>query len=516
MGDRARDELAGSRSVWRVLWVPATVAAVVLGFALLIWLGRTGFDTVVAETHEIVGRNLDSAVRISEIGSRLQKISATLYGLMTLRAAGKEDIDLPKELEALGQQVARLRTDLTDYRERFASPQQVAGINEALTTLENYEGAVKWVGSMLEIDFGAAVSFLRPFNLLFDQASRRFEEITAAAVADARALARGAADSANRTVLSFIVVTLLGAVAISIGAWLAGRHQQKLRMTADILERLVEERTRELAQRSADLEESLASLREAQASLVMQEKMASLGGLVAGVAHEINTPIGVALTAVTMLAARTRKIQAHYGEGKLRKADFADYLETGAETTALLQSNIERAASLVQTFKMVSADRTSEARRGFDLRDYLKGVLTSLGPVHREAGHEILLDCPDGIRIDGYPGAFAQILSNFVMNSIIHGFDEGQTGRLAVRVSEDEAGMVQLVYEDNGRGVAAEHRAQIVDPFFTTRRGAGSTGLGLHIVYNLVRARLGGDIQLEDAPAGGARFILRFPRVSPA
>ena len=138
MGDRARDELAGSRSVWRVLWVPATVAAVVLGFALLIWLGRTGFDTVVAETHEIVGRNLDSAVRISEIGSRLQKISATLYGLMTLRAAGKEDIDLPKELEALGQQVARLRTDLTDYRERFASLAVTArdGVWEPVLKLE--------------------------------------------------------------------------------------------------------------------------------------------------------------------------------------------------------------------------------------------------------------------------------------------------------------------------------------------------------------------------------------------
>ncbi|MEI6558726.1 MAG: HAMP domain-containing sensor histidine kinase [Rhodospirillaceae bacterium] len=513
------DSVVGSpakpRAIWQIVWVPATIVVVAVGFALLIWLGRTGFNTVVAETHEIVGRNLDSVVRISEIASRLQKISATLYSLMTIQAAGKEELDVVKELEAVSGEVARLRTDLTDYRDRFATPQQVPGINETLVTLENYEGAVKWVGSMLEIDFASAVSFLRPFNTLFDRASHRFDEITATAVTDARALASRAADSANGTVLSFIVITLGAALTISVGAWLAGRYQQKLRMTADILERLVEERTRELAQRSADLEVSLASLREAQTTLVMQEKMASLGGLVAGVAHEINTPIGVALTCVTMMANRTQKIQAAYDRGKLLKADFADFLETSAATTTLLQSNIERAANLVQTFKMVSADRTSEARRTFDLRDYLDGVLISLSPAYREIGHKVALDCPGGIFIDGYPGALAQVVTNLVMNSIIHGFGEGQAGHLAIAVSEPDAATVRIAYHDTGRGIAAEHRARIFDPFYTTRRGKGCTGLGLHIVYNLVRARLGGDIQLDDAPGGGARFIVSMPRIAP-
>ncbi len=520
MGDGVREGSAEPKSVWQTVWVPAIALAVVVGFAALIWLGRSGFDTVVAETHEIVGRNLDSAVRISEAASRLQKISATLYGLMTIQAAGKEeigkeDVDVPKELEVLGREVALLRVDLTDYRERFATPPQVPGINEALATLEDYEGAVKWVGSMLEIDFASAVSFLRPFNALFDRASQRFDEITDTAVTDARARAAKAAESAKGTVLSFIVVTLAVALVLSIGAWLVGRHQQKLRMTADILERLVRERTRELAQRSADLEVSLASLREAQASLVMQEKMASLGGLVAGIAHEINTPIGVALTGVSMLADRTEAIHGAYNAGTLRKTDLAEFLKTSAATTTLLQSNIVRAANLVQTFKMVAADRTSEARRSFDLREYLDGILTSLSPVYRQGGHNVTLDCPDGIMIDSYPGAFAQILSNFVMNSIIHGFVDGQAGEITIRVSELDLKMVQLIYDDNGRGVPSEHQAHVFDPFFTTRRGSGCTGLGLHIAYNLAHSGLGGDIQLDNAPGGSARFIVRFPRIAP-
>jgi C4-dicarboxylate-specific signal transduction histidine kinase len=516
MVDRVRIRSDLPRSVWRTVWVPVTIVAVVVGFVVLIWLGRTGFDTVVAETHEIVGRNLDSAVRMSEIANRLQKISATLYGLMTVQAAGRETVDVSKELEALSKDVAHLRSDLSDYRDRFATPQQLQGINEALSTLENYEGAVKWVGSMLEIDFASAVSFLRPYNAMFDRASQRFDEITNTAVTDARARAEKAANSANRTVLGFILVTLGAALAISIGAWMVGRYQQKLRMTADTLERLVQERTRELAQRSIDLEVSLASLREAQASLVMQEKMASLGGLVAGVAHEINTPIGVVLTGVSMLATRTDDVMAAYTSGALKKSEFAEFLKVCSATTALLLTNIMRAANLVQTFKMVSADRASDIRRKFELKEYLECVVTSLSPIYLKGHHEIILECPDGIMIDSYPGAIAQILNNFVMNSVLHGFDEGQVGQLSVRILASDTEMVQLIYDDNGRGIAPEYRTRVFDPFFTTRRGSGCTGLGLHIVYNLARAGLGGTVHLDEGPKSGARFVLDFPRIAPS
>jgi signal transduction histidine kinase len=298
-------------------------------------------------------------------------------------------------------------------------------------------------------------------------------------------------------------------------AWLAGRHQQRLQITAETLERLVAERTRELAQRTADLEDSLTTLRETQATLVVQEKMASLGELVAGVAHEINTPIGVALTGATMLSDRTRDVQERFDGGKLRKSDFEGFLSTVTSTSGLLQSNIERAAALVQTFKQVSADRTSEVRRPFELHDYLDDVLISLSPAYRKAGHEVILSCPKNIEIDGYPGAFAQILSNFVMNSLVHGFTEGTAGRLQITVNLPDPESVELIYTDNGKGISPDHHIRVFDPFFTTRRGAGCTGLGLHIVYNLVTARLGGEIRLDSADDGGARFTLRFPRLAP-
>ncbi|MEI8395787.1 MAG: HAMP domain-containing sensor histidine kinase [Rhodospirillaceae bacterium] len=506
---------AGARPVWQVVGLPAAAMAVVVGFALLIWLGYTGFDAVLTETRRIVGHNLDSSVRIAEVGNRLQKINASLYGLMTVRAAGTEMINVPQELEHLGDQVGKLRAELVDYRERYATPQQVPSLNEALGTLEHYEGAVRWVGSMLEIDFASTVSFLRPFNTMFDGLSQRFDAITAAAVADARARADQAGERANRTVLSLILVTLLAALAIAVVAWLAGRHQQKLRVTAEMLDALVTERTRELAARTADLEVSLTRLREAQATLVMHEKMASLGGLVAGVAHEINTPIGVALTSVTMLTGRVEEIRDVWAAGKLRKSDFDVFLGVMIEGGALLQSNIERAAALVQTFKQVAADRTSETRRSFALRPYLTDVVTSLSPVYRKVGHKVSIDCPDGIEIDGYPGAFAQILSNFIMNSVVHGFHEEQTGQLSISVTERDDASVELIYADDGLGIPADHAARVFDPFFTTRRGNGSTGLGLHIVYNLVTTRFGGSIRMESEAGAGTRFILHFPRIAP-
>ena len=509
------DIVNNSRTFWKYIWAPATVMAIIACFVALIWLGRAGLDTVVSSTHEIVGRNLDSAVRISEIASRLQKISAHLNALMTLRAARKEGFDVQNELSAIVKDISMLRVDLSEYRDKLATPLQVQGINKALETLENYEGAVRWVGSMLELDFAAAVAFIQPFNALFDSTSKKFEEITATAVSDARVRADSAARSANETVLMFVILTLIVALAISVGAWIGGRQQQKLKMTAEVLEQLVIKRTHELAQRTTDLEESLVRLRETQASLVMQEKMASLGGLVAGVAHEINTPIGVALTCVTFLADQTEKIQAAQSNGRLRKADFAEYMEDSASMTQLLQLNIARAARLVATFKMVSADRTSEERRSFNLMQYLDKILISLSPSYRTIGHSVVLNCPHDIVIDGYPGAFAQILSNFITNSIAHAFDEGCAGNISVKVSELDTDNVELVYEDDGRGVPPEHRDKIFEPFFTTRRGSSCTGLGLHIVFNLVHARLGGSVQLSETSNGGARFMLRFPLRAP-
>ncbi len=501
-----------SRPVFRLAWLPLTAA---LLFCVVIWIGYTGFDAVVSETRQIVGQNLDSSNRISEIANHLQRINATLYQLMTVRAAGNEDINVPKRLEDLSKDMASLRTDLAQYRDRYASPSQSPSLTEALHSLENYQGAVNWVGSMLEIDFPSTVSFLKPFTALCDRLSQIFDDSRADAIAEARHRADQATQQANRAVLAFIAVTLTAALIVAAFAWLAGRYQQKLRVTADTLENLVAERTRELAQRSHDLEESLTNLREAQTKLVMQEKMASLGGLVAGVAHEINTPIGVALTGASMLLQETTDIRQRVADGKLRRSDFENFLALCADASALLMFNINRAADLVHSFKMVAADRTSDERRQVKLKTFLEEVTLSLGPVYRKLGHQVAVSCPETLEVDSYPGVLSQILSNLVTNSVVHGFENQEAGRILVTVRDRNDGMIEMVYTDNGRGIARESRARIFDPFFTTRRSSGSTGLGLHIVYNLVTARLGGEIRIDDTDGPGCHFTLTLPQSAP-
>ncbi|TWA65957.1 PAS domain S-box-containing protein [Azospirillum brasilense] len=265
-----------------------------------------------------------------------------------------------------------------------------------------------------------------------------------------------------------------------------------------------------------EAERALRDLKEAQAHLIQSEKMAALGSLVAGVAHEINTPIGIALTGASLVAERTRLIRRDFEAGTLRRPDFADFLEMAGEAAQLMLLNIDRAAQLIQSFKQIAVDQASEERRVFDLRDYIDEVLRSLGVRIKRAAHGVEVDCPADLLIDGYPGALSQVLTNLVMNSIIHGYAPGQHGTLRVTARAVGADEVELVYADDGRGIPAELHGKVFEPFFTTSRGAGGSGLGLNIVYNIATRKLRGRIALDSAPGRGTTFTLRFPRVAPA
>ncbi|MBK1837399.1 HAMP domain-containing histidine kinase [Azospirillum sp. YIM B02556] len=271
---------------------------------------------------------------------------------------------------------------------------------------------------------------------------------------------------------------------------------------------------REQAARQAKerADNALEDLRQTQAELIQAEKLASLGGLVAGVAHEINTPLGNALMGATHLQDRLTAIGRLAGKGTLRRGDFADFHATADEVARLMVLNLRQAGELVQSFKQVAADQTSGEGRLFLLKPYLEDLVTSLSPSWRRAGHSLRVECPGVIEIDGYPGVLAQILTNLVMNSVIHGYCEGQQGRLLIAATAPSPDMVKLVYTDDGKGIAAADLARVFDPFFTTRRGIGSTGLGLHIVYNLVVNRLGGKVAVDSLPGAGVRFTIRFPR----
>ncbi|MGQ9364708.1 sensor histidine kinase [Azospirillum sp. ST 5-10] len=258
-------------------------------------------------------------------------------------------------------------------------------------------------------------------------------------------------------------------------------------------------------------EQALSDLRHAQETLIQSEKMASLGALVAGVAHEVNTPVGVALTGITHLADATRQFRRRVADGAVRRADLADYIDTAAEVCALIETNLHRAGELIQSFKQTAVDQTSEERRCFDLKAYLDDVLTSLHPRLKKMQHGVAVDCPEGVIVDGYPGALFQVLTNLTMNALTHAFPEGQAGRIEISVTPAPPGEVELRFADDGCGIPEANRLRIFDPFFTTRRSAGGSGLGLHIVYNIVTKRLRGSIRVESEEGHGTTFVIRFP-----
>lgn len=286
-------------------------------------------------------------------------------------------------------------------------------------------------------------------------------------------------------------------------------HQQ----ARSLLEQRVEERTAALTRANAELHDTLESLHRAQAELVRSEKLASLGALVAGVAHEINTPVGVAVTAASHLSDRTREVRTQFDQNALRRQDLTGYLEVAEEAARLLLQNMERASSLIQSFKQVATDRTSELKRAFELKRYLEDIVNSLSPTLRKSPHRIVIECEDGVEMVGYPGLLSQVVTNLVMNSLVHAYDEGAAGTLRLTATAPDPTTVVLAYSDDGRGIAPEFLGKIFDPFFTTKRGAGSTGLGLNIVHNIVTGNLQGQIAVTSRRGGGVTFTLRLPRV---
>ncbi|WP_448207311.1 ATP-binding protein [Azospirillum sp. sgz302134] len=348
---------------------------------------------------------------------------------------------------------------------------------------------------------------------------------TAAGTGDPGAVATAAAALAESAqgmywVMSIIVLFAFYAAWQLFSHWSAAARRAAL--TLSVTNAHLAEQTRML---SAALEsERLAHerLKAAQAQLIQAEKMAALAHLVAGVAHEINTPLGIALLATTHLGDETAQLGRRMADGPMRKSDLANYLVVARETSALLHTHVTRAAGLVQSFKQVAADQVADDRRPFELRSCLDELANSLAPALRKAGHSLTVDCPEGIVLDSYPGALGQVVTNLAMNAVDHAYDPGQCGTLRIAVSMPDENTVALSFSDDGRGIPAANRTKIFDPFFTTRRSAGNTGLGLHIVFNLVTSRLGGRIDVEcpgvDCPEGaaGTRFLIRMPLTAPA
>ncbi|MEC5398736.1 ATP-binding protein [Uliginosibacterium sp. H1] len=281
------------------------------------------------------------------------------------------------------------------------------------------------------------------------------------------------------------------------------------------LEQLVAERTAQLEASNRELTEAMGELERAQAELIRNEKLASLGMLVAGVAHELNTPIGNALLSASALQDDARVLIEKASKRALRRSEFEDFLDALNEATDLLARNLARAGELIQHFKQMAVDQASDQRRVFRLRSVLEDVLASLGPRIKKTQHRIVFEAPVELEMDSYPGALGQIISNLIVNAEVHGFEGIAAGEVHISARAEGEDEVVLEFADNGVGIPSDRLPHIFDPFFTTKRGSGGSGIGLNIVYNLVGRVLGGHIEVRSAPGEGCRFTLTLPRIAP-
>jgi signal transduction histidine kinase len=262
-------------------------------------------------------------------------------------------------------------------------------------------------------------------------------------------------------------------------------------------------------------ESALLELNTAQQNLIDAERLAALGGLVAGVAHEVNNPIGISLTVASSFARRTEMFEAEIrSDGGLRRSQLEDFVRTSRDASAQLVANLHRAGELIQSFKQVAVDRSHAERRQFSLSEATDQIIASLRPVLKRAPIELTVDMPEGLIIDGYPGSYGQILTNLFLNAVNHAFADGRSGMITIAARPRGQDDVEINFADNGAGMTPDVQRQAFDPFFTTRRNEGGTGLGLHIVYNLVTQQLGGRMMLESRLGQGTTFRIMMPRVA--
>lgn len=259
------------------------------------------------------------------------------------------------------------------------------------------------------------------------------------------------------------------------------------------------------------LEDSLVNLRDTQNQLIESEKLAALGRLVAGVSHEINTPLGIGITSISFLEKECDDIMKVVEDNQLTRKNLDDFLDGLKLTTKLVLTNLKNAAGLVNKFKQIAVDQSTEELRDFNLHEYLDGIIQSLSPQLKHTNYTVNLSCPEDISIRSYPSILTQIITNLVMNSLIHGFDNRNHGEMKLSVEPIEDKKLIIHYTDDGVGISEDHIEKIFEPFFTTKRGQGGVGLGLNIVYNLITRTLNGKIEVESEVGKGVHFIIQVP-----
>ncbi len=277
------------------------------------------------------------------------------------------------------------------------------------------------------------------------------------------------------------------------------------------LEEKVKHRTHELMQLNTKLEQTIEDLKTTQEQLIYSEKMASLGNLVAGIAHEINTPIGVGLTGITHFTELSNEINDLYKNRDLSEDEFEEFLSESADLANSINKNLIKAAELIKSFKKIAIDQSSEDKREFNLYEYTNDFIHSMYGTLSKTNIIIEVDINSKININSYPGIYSQFLTILLMNSLLHAYDEKDKGKIKINAYKEDNNKLILCYCDDGKGIQKEDLKFIFDPFFTTKKGTGGSGLGLNILYNIIVGTLKGSVKCESQPGEGAKFIISIP-----
>jgi signal transduction histidine kinase len=289
------------------------------------------------------------------------------------------------------------------------------------------------------------------------------------------------------------------------------RAQEELRALNTGLEERIAQRTAKLEQSNQELAVALSSLKLVQGELFRAEKMAALGSLVAGVAHELNTPVGIGVTMASSLQDSARDMSRTVAAGRVTKTQLDEWVRGIEHGSEILLRSMERAASLIQSFKQVAVDQSGNERRRFDLRKMVQEIVYTHAPLYRKTAFQLEQSVPENITMDSYPGALGQVLVNFLNNAILHAFDGRTQGLMRISARLLGTDQVEITFSDDGCGIKPDHLKRVFDPFFTTKLGQGGSGLGMHIVYNLVTDILKGSVSIESAPGNGTKLVLILP-----
>ena len=311
--------------------------------------------------------------------------------------------------------------------------------------------------------------------------------------------------------LSNSVNTMLSRFQNVIAKQIEAESQHK-KLNAN-LEQIVNQRTVALKEANHELIQTLEKLHQFQRQIVQNEKMASLGDMVAGVAHEVNTPIGLGVTASTMMLDRLTVIKQQFESKTLKVSAMAKFIDEGEENLNIIYRNLNRAAELISSFKQVAVDQTSEVDRVVNVKQLLNEIILSLRPQIKKTKHTVEVNCDSELTVEMKAGPINQIIINLVVNSLLHAFDKEEQGTVSINITLEDDKTLKVIYTDNGRGIPSSIRKRIFDPFVTTKRGQGGSGLGMHLVYNLVTQALNGSITLLSNEGEGVEFIIMFPVV---